>query len=261
MSCIHYQGHSAVEKIKNFEAKLARQQEQQSRLQKRSDKLHTKGFNSPPGFDQINAELGTHVQPTDFDEYLVNMNQDDGVDYDDYMKRVLSEQQSVPAPAPKRAPPSRPAPRMNFSSQNYNIPDDDGSSAGFTNQSTQQQYRSQSYTPSKSFVPNPLFSSGNTSSSGGGKIMGLLERKLAGRSAVNSLAPPGPTSLRRGISQEQFHENGGDGNQSSKTYQQQRQQQYDYSPSNAAKTNGHPVAFFDDYSENSGSFGWHGMSH
>lgn len=216
-----------------------------------------KNFSSP-GFEEINSQLGMHAQPHDFDENMIHINQEvGGVNYEEYMNRVLQDQQQYSVTAPRRAPPSRPAPRVEQSQHQHSQYNGHGldEDRGYIELSRQQYHPQQpqlhGYVPSRNLPPNPLFAGGHAASpSGGGKVMGLLERKLANRSAVNSFAQPGPNSLRRAAPSQLY----GTGHANSSPPGPHQ----GFAP---LGSNNFPVPFHDDYSEASGSFGWQGMSH
>ena len=245
-----------MDKIKKFEAKLARQ-EQQTRQQRTPEKPDMKSFTSP-GFDERNSQLGMHAQPHEFDENMINMNQEvDGIDYDEYMQRVLNEQQAVPVPAPRRAPPARPAPRVDIQGRDHNGRHVEEINDNRFDRVQHPQNPPQGYTPSPRFAPNPLFSSTATSPASGGKIMGLLERKLASRSTRGVAPRPAP---HYGQSPAQRPDQYGRFQRVDEEQSSSSAQHYTTGPA-TANAGVYPSSFRDDYSEGSGSFGWGGLAH
>lgn len=257
-----------MDKLKKFEAKLNRQQPQQQQQQQSYDVPgglgggESFGSSAPfAGFDEMNAYMGgLGAQHSEFDENIRNVAQEvDGVNYDEYMQRVHGAHQAAAVAAPKRAPPARPGARHEdvnqhgHTIQNRNYSDDRNSDYHSEPlRQSQQSYKPQPFSPptGRQFAPNPLLSAQNTGSpsGGGGKIMGLLERKLANRSG-NSLASA-PSPLHRAAPLPPAS-------------QQWGQQQGYYQPGPSHQDNGYPAQFRDDYSETTGSesFGWQGLAH
>ena len=267
------QGDSVVGKLKKFEKKLDKQQEEEMRRQRSLDRHGMGGVNAAEfrGFDAISAQINM-PPPNDIGEDLFNNNQDlDKVNYDDAMYRAPREHEVSAPPVPRRAPPSRPAPRVDENRYGGNNRDDTTERFYQPPDPHHGQYQpsledlAQSPAPkTRRFAPNPLIANANTGTSGssGGKIMGLLERKLSNRTA-GQIASPGPQPLRRAAPRppQQL------GVPSSVVQQPLngahiQHGQFQAEPDSSFNKASYPTTFHDDYSDGSESFGgWKGMAH